>query len=152
MLQDHKNLGAGVVFVLIALYFGISSVTHLKLGTAFQMGPGFFPLCVAVVLGLFGIGLLVQAAAGQVSRVGTVAWRGLAPILVAPVLFGLLVVPFGLAPSMLVTLLVSTAASRFTTWPLAIGVSAGLTAGCVLIFILGLGLPIAILGPVFGGR
>jgi hypothetical protein len=55
------------------------------------MGPGYFPLVLAVVLVLFGALILFNAIkAGKDSpSIGAIAWRGLLFILPAPIFFGL---------------------------------------------------------------
>ena len=151
MFQDRKNIGAGLIFILIALFFGVDSLTNLRLGTASDMGPGFFPLLVAVVLLLLGLAILGQAFAKVPSRLGTIPWRALPPILFAPVAFGLLVRPLGLGPALFLSLVISFAASRKAGWGLALGLSAGLAVFCLLVFVYGLGLPISALGSALGG-
>ena len=56
-----------------------------------RMGPGYFPLVLAIVLVLLGAIVLVQATRVEGEPIGPVAWRGMLFILPAPIFFGLTV-------------------------------------------------------------
>jgi len=152
MFEDHKNLGAGFLFIALALYFGITAIAGLKLGTAAQMGPGYFPMLVSFVLLVLGIAIAAQALRRVPSRLGTIPWRALPSILGAPVIFGLTLRPLGLGPSLLLMLLVTMTASREASITTVVLTSLGLTIGCILVFVVGLGLPLTTFGTLFGGR
>ncbi len=62
---DRKELLAGAVFTAIGLAWA-RQATALRLGTATAMGPGYFPLVVALVL--VGIGLLAVGHSLTVER------------------------------------------------------------------------------------
>ena len=63
---DRTDAAAGVLFILFGLFFGIQSL-GLDLGTAFRMGPGYFPLVLAVVLVIFG-GLILFLSLIHISQ------------------------------------------------------------------------------------
>ncbi len=75
------------------------------------------------------------------------AWRGLILILSAPIIFGLTVRELGLLPGIALVVLISSFASRRVSVRLALALTVGLTAFCVLVFGVGLRLPIPLLGP-----
>ena len=76
-----------------------------------------------------------------------VPWRGLVLILAAPVVFGLTVRGLGLLPAIALVALISSFASRRMRPVLAAAITVVLTAFCVLVFNVGLGLPIRLIGP-----
>ena len=57
---DRTDAAAGILFILFALFFGLQSL-GLELGTAFRMGPGYFPLVLSAVLLGFGLLILFNA-------------------------------------------------------------------------------------------
>lgn len=50
----EKDILGGILLIAISL-FAIGAMQSLPLGTMRQMGPGFFPMAVAGILGLFGV-------------------------------------------------------------------------------------------------
>ena len=60
MTTISRSILAGAVFVALGLIFAIASL-RLDLGTAFRMGPGYFPLVLAGLLTVIGIAVIVIA-------------------------------------------------------------------------------------------
>jgi putative tricarboxylic transport membrane protein len=143
---NTQDIGAGVIFIAIGLLFGAGAL-HLELGTALRMGPGYFPLILAGLLVALGLAIVVKGLGRSAPDRLTVPWRGLVFILAAPVVFGLTVRGLGLAPAIALVALISAFASRRMSVSLAVGLSLGLTVFCVLVFSLGLGLPLRLFGP-----
>jgi putative tricarboxylic transport membrane protein len=56
-----RDLISGLFWLAIAIFFSIEGLTHLKLGTLHQPGPGFFPFWGGVVLGLLSLVLLLNS-------------------------------------------------------------------------------------------
>jgi hypothetical protein len=144
---DVTNVLAGLLFIALGLAFGLSSAFQLEIGTAFRMGPGYAPLALSVVLVLLGAIILLSAFKGAHEAMGPIAWRGLAFILPAPILFGLTVRPLGFVPAVfLAALLASFAAPRMR--PLgALLLALGVTVFATLVFSYALGLPFRRFGP-----
>jgi hypothetical protein len=144
---DLTNVLAGLLFIAFGLAFGLSSAFQLEIGTAFRMGPGYAPLVLSVVLVLLGAIILASAFKGAGEAIGPVAWRGLAFILPAPILFGLTVRPLGFVPAVfLVALLASFAAPRMRPTG-ALALALGVTVFATLVFSYALGLPFRRFGP-----
>jgi hypothetical protein len=143
-----RDILAGAIFIVLGLIFVIGTL-GLERGTAFRMGPGFFPMVLAGLLILIGLSIAVQAAREEAVAIHmhAVPWRGLVLILAAPVLFGLTVRGLGLLPSLLVVAAISSFASRRMRPVLAAAITVVLTLFCVLVFNVGLGLPIRLIGP-----
>jgi hypothetical protein len=145
---DRTDAAAGGLFILFGLFFGIQSL-GLELGTAFRMGPGFFPLVLAAVLILFGALIVLNAvkAGPGAEAPGAIAWRGLMFILPAPIFFGLTVRGLGFIPSIFLTTLIAGLAS-FKMKPLhALGLAVAVTIFSTLVFSYALGLPFRRIGP-----
>ena len=56
---DRTNALCGALFIATGLFFLVQSL-GLEIGTAFRMGPGYFPLVLAIVLIVLGAILLAQ--------------------------------------------------------------------------------------------
>ena len=143
---DRANLACGALFILFALFFGLQSF-GLDLGSARNMGPGYFPLLLSGLLLLFGLVVLVQAARAAGEPVTGFAWRGMVFILLAPVFFGLTVRGLGFVPSLFLTALIAAFASRRMTVGLALVLALVLAAFCTLVFSYALELPFQRFGP-----
>jgi hypothetical protein len=146
MNANSKDLSAGLLFIAIAALFAVGTL-ELGLGTPLRLGPGAFPLLLTGVLALLGLIIVVQAFRHPVAHTMTVPWRGIVLILAAPVLFGLTVRGLGLVASIALIVLLSAYASRRMSLKLAIPITIGLTLFCVLVFNVGLGLPLRLVGP-----
>jgi uncharacterized membrane protein len=149
MSFNVKDIGAGLIFIAIGLLFGLGA-TNLELGTPLRMGPGYFPLILAGLLVALGLAIVVYGLGHSATGPLTVPWRGLVLILPAPVVFGLTVRGLGLAPALALVALISAFASRRMSVSLAVALTVGLTVFCVLVFSLGLGLPLRLFGPWLG--
>jgi hypothetical protein len=138
---------SGLIFVGIGLAFGIAASGY-DIGTAFQMGPGCFPLVLAGFLVVLGLAITARgfAKAEPEPGLGVVPWRGLLLLIGAIVFFGATIRGLGLVPTVFLTLLGAALASTNNTLVRAVVLATGLTLFCVLVFKLGLGLTI----PYFG--
>ena len=141
-----RDIGAGLIFIAIGLLFGLGSI-RLEIGTALRMGPGYFPLVLAGLLVALGLVIVAHGLRHPTTGRLAIPWRGLVLILAAPVVFGLTVRGLGLVPTLMLVVLISAFASQRMSVPLALVLSAALTLFCVLVFSLGLGLPLRLFGP-----
>jgi len=144
---DPTDALAGLVFILFGLLFGVQAL-GLEIGTAFRMGPGYFPLVLSGLLILLGGLIMASAIHGKGnSDIGPLAWRGLLFILPAPVFFGLTVRGLGFVPAIFLTTLIAALASFKMRLPSAVLLAAGVTLFATLVFSYGLGLPFRRFGP-----
>lgn len=147
MQADLKDVAAGLLLLAAALFFGLIGFGQLPLGTSFRMGPGYFPVLLSGLLGVMGLVIAGRAiGAGAAASTERIPWRGIVLTSGATIGFALLVPRYGLVPALAVAILLSAFASRRMTLPLALALTAGLTAFCVLLFRYGLGVPIPLLG------
>ncbi len=141
-----RDLAAGAIFIVIGALF-VLGTRDLEFGTALKMGPGFFPLLLAIVLILLGLAIAATSFLVASEPFGAVSVRGVVLILLAPVVFGLTVRGLGLAPAIAIATLIASFASSRVSVPMALALTLGLTAFCVAVFHYGLGLPLRLIGP-----
>ncbi len=150
-IRSPRDFWAGALYVA----FGAAAVLigrDYPLGSGARMGPGYFPAMLGWLLVGIGAAALLRAFLRGGEPIGAIAWRPLALVVGATVLFGLLLRPLGAAPALAVLLGVSALASRHSRADARTLLAfAGLVAFCVLVFIKGLGVPMPILGSLFGG-
>jgi hypothetical protein len=143
---DRTNALCGAVFIGAGLFFTTQAL-GLKLGTAYRMGPGYFPLVLAGLLVLLGIVILAQSFRKEGEPIGPLAWRGMLFILPAPVIFGLTVRGLGFVPALFITAFIACFASHRMTLLGALILSTSVTVFSVAVFSYALGLPFERFGP-----
>lgn len=143
---DTTNALCGGILTAVGLFFIWQSLS-LELGTAFRMGPGYFPLLLSCVLTLLGAVILVQSARVQGEPMGAIAIRGMFLILPAPIFFGLTVRGLGFVPAIFFTALIACFASHRMRPHWALAISLALTVFSVVVFSYGLNLPFERFGP-----
>lgn len=120
------------------------------MGSAGRMGPGYFPTVLGGLLALLGLVALVRSFFTEGEPLGKFAVKESLLILVAVVLFGLLLRGAGLLVSVVVLVMVSAYASEKFEWKSSVLLAIGGAIFCALVFVLGLGVPMPILGTWFG--
>lgn len=142
-----KDILSGLIFVAFGIAFGYAASGY-ELGTAFRMGPGYFPLVLAGALVLLGAAVVFKGvtAAASDGPIGVVPWRGAILVLGALVFFGATVRGLGLVPAIFGAAFLSAFASRQNGPVSAAAIAASLTVACVVIFHYGLGVSV----PLFG--
>jgi len=150
LIRGPKDFWTGVIYVLFGgLAFWIAR--DYGFGTASRMGPGYFPTILGAILVLIGLISLVRSFIVPGEPLGKFALKAGVLILVSTVLFGFLVNRAGLVIALLALVLVSAAASekfRFE-WKAVLGLIV-LSAFCALGFVMGLGVPMPLIGTWFG--
>lgn len=146
MQANRKDLGAAAIFVLIAAFFAVDALRHLRIGTAVNMGPGYFPLLLAGVLLLLAGLIALRGFRTSPAPFGVWPWRGVLLILGAPVVFCFTIRGLGLLPTTFLTALLSAFASTQIRTHVAVALSGGIALFCCLVFVWGINMPI----PVFG--
>ena len=151
MRVNYKDLATGLIFIAIAAFFAQSAIRGLPMGTAMQMGPGYYPLLLSGLLLAISIAIIVRGFTVEATPFGNWPWRGVFLVLLAPIVFGLTISGAGLAVSIFAVSFLTAMASTRMTWFMAAWLSAALSIFCIAIFVWGLGLPIPIRGPWLGG-
>ena len=143
---NSRDVAAGA-FLLLFAAFVLWSTWDLPIGQGVRLGPGFMPVVLSGLIGLFGLGIM---AAGIVRAAGDSApWsfslRGLVCVLGSIAVFGLLVERAGLAVAAPALLLVAGFAfGRPKALETTVFV-VGLTVVSIVLFVYALGLTM----PVF---
>jgi hypothetical protein len=146
---DLTDALAGGFFVFAGLAFGWISL-GLDLGTAFRMGPGYFPLVLSGLLILLGLVVLAGAARSANGEIGAIAWRGMLFLLPAPVLFALTIRGLGFVPALFCATMLAGYASPKMRFLEILALAAAVTLFATAVFSYGLGLPFRRFGPWLG--
>ncbi|MEI7514889.1 MAG: tripartite tricarboxylate transporter TctB family protein [Betaproteobacteria bacterium] len=90
-IKSQKDFFSGLLFMAAGVTFAWLASGY-TIGHGAQMGPGYFPLVLGLLLALLGTvvvfkALVVETVDGQ--RVGPLAWRPVAAIVSANVVFGI---------------------------------------------------------------
>lgn len=139
-IRNPKDFLSGAMFVAfggLGLWLG----RPYAVGTAFQMGPGYFPMILSI--GLIGVGLIVVmralVLAGEAPERASL--RPLAVVLGSVAAFGLLIQSAGLIVAVVATVLLSGLASlESRRWEL-VALAVGTAAFCTALFVYGLEQP-----------
>lgn len=150
LIRHPKDFWTGIIFLFVGLAAVIIGRDY-TMGTAGRMGPAYFPTILGALLALIGVAAVVRSFFRVGEPVGKLAIKETILILSAVVLFGFLVRGGGLVIAVCAVVMISGYASAKFKWRTAIPLAIGLALAAVLIFIKLLGLPIAIIGPWFGG-
>ncbi|WP_029004641.1 tripartite tricarboxylate transporter TctB family protein [Azorhizobium doebereinerae] len=149
-VRNPKDVISGLLFIALAVLFAWQS-RELTIGTAMRMGPGYFPLLLSGLLGLFGLIVLVNGLRTPGEAPSGIVWRALILLTLSTLLFGFAMKPLGFLPALGASVFLSTLASRKFHLMTALIITAVMCVFCWAVFILGLGLPLPLLGPWLGG-
>jgi len=147
-IKNPQDFWTGLAYIV----FGSSAVFIARdygMGTAFKMGPAYFPAVLGGLLILVGLTSLVRSFLKPGDPVGAFTLKGLALVLGSTLLFGFVVRGAGLAVAVPLVVIVSASASTRFRWAPSLLLAAGLAAFCSIVFLKGLGVPLPILGPWF---
>lgn len=144
-IRDPRNFGCALLFVGLAALLGYNAL-QLTIGRASEMGPGYFPLALAIVLGVLGLALAAQSLRVAGPRLARFEWRGFVLVTLALVAFAATITRLGFVPAVLATTVLATAASRVIRLRTAIVLAVVLLAFCWTVFVVGLGLPVRLFG------
>jgi hypothetical protein len=117
-------------------------------GSALRMGPGYFPTVLGGLVVIGGIATLIDGLIKQPAVTRTWSVRALIILPAAAWVFGELMEAAGFVPAIFVLSVMSALASPEFRWKEQTVLAVGLTIGCVLLFIYGIGLPY----PLFSGH
>lgn len=149
-IRSIKDLLAGLLYI----FFGASAILIARdynMGTAFKMGPAYFPTVLSTLLIAVGAISVLRAFVFPGTPIGAISIKGLLLVTASIVVFGLLVRGAGVAIALPALLFISAAASTKFRWQTTLMIAAGLTLFCVLVFLKGLGIPLPVIGPWFVG-
>lgn len=145
-IRNPQDFWSGMFFIslgVLAIY-----LSHdYPMGSAFEMGPGYFPTWLGGLMIGFGviIGALSFKLQGEAHQgLGLREW-GFRPWLVLPITLAiyamLMEAEFGFVPSLMVLIVGCALAHKDVHWSETLLLGIFVTAGAVAIFVYGLGLP-----------
>jgi hypothetical protein len=116
-IRNQKDFWAGVMFVAFGIFFA-GFGTKYRFGTAAEMGPGYFPTVLGIIMLLLGLIISVGALSPRATedKVNRFDWPIVLFIIGPILLFGLLLQPLGLVASLFVLVMVSSYASHEFHW------------------------------------
>lgn len=107
--------GLGALFLFLAAGVTFAEVAGLRLGTAAQMGPGYFPAILGGLFICFGVVLLIEGWNKPEQRLDTGPIRPVLYLLGSIVLFGVIYPYLGGAVAIAILLVVSALAQSDRT-------------------------------------
>ncbi|MFZ9841878.1 MAG: tripartite tricarboxylate transporter TctB family protein [Burkholderiaceae bacterium] len=145
-LTNRRDLYAGLLFLVLGVGFLIYAQDY-SLGNSRRMGPAFFPTLLAIIQIVMALLVLVLAFARQNADEEPMAatdFKGMGLILASVLVFAqaLPIVGFAVATPILVVL--SAMASPESTWKERIWLAIILTISCILVFKVGLEMPLKV--------
>lgn len=150
LIKGPKDFWTGVMY---AGFGGIAFVISrgYPMGTAGRMGPGYFPTVLSCLLMGFGVLALLRGLRKNGPGLGGFAWKPALIVLASTSLFGFLLQGAGILIALLVLIFGSATASvKFRFEWKATFLAVALVVFCALVFVIGLGLPMSLLGTWFG--
>ena len=147
-LRDKRNFLAGLLLVAFGLGALLIARTY-KMGTAFRMGSGYFPVMLSSLLIVIGMIVAALAFRSGEAKLPKVAWRQLIMVSAAVALFGLIIKGTGLLLATFAMVIVSRLARPGYSWMETIVLGVALSVVCSAIFYFGLRIQMPLL-PAWG--
>jgi putative tricarboxylic transport membrane protein len=110
-VRASKGVLAGLIFIGLALLFGASALS-LSMGTAARMGPGYFPMLLAITLALLGVLVVVEGLFSGADVPGRTNLRSVVLVAGSVVVFALSFESLGLVPAVALTSFLLSIADR----------------------------------------
>jgi hypothetical protein len=144
-----REFYAGGLMILIGLGAALEGQKY-NVGNMWQMGPGFFPVALGVLLVLAGIaiagtGFSGGSGEGEAALPAKPEWRGWLCIIAGPLLFILFGKYAGLGPATFACVFVSAMGDRSSTWKSAFALALAITVFGIGLFAFVLKVPFPIL-------
>lgn len=144
-VKNPKDFYTGV-FLLCVVAVYVLGLFDTRIGSLSRPGPGYFPFILTSLLFIFALVILVNGFRTKGEPIGAIPWRGVFLVTLPVIFFGATIKTLGFVPSLAITVLLTCMASSQWTWMSALITSAVLVFFSWLIFIWGLGLPVALCG------
>lgn len=142
--RDYRDIIGGLLLVATGLFIAFYSSAHYDFGTVFEMGPGMFPTALGYLLAGLGVLVTIPALFRTGSTV-TIEWRSLAAVLASVLVFVLTIDRFGLVVAVVLLTIVGALADNKLGVVATIVLAAALSLIAVLIFKVGLGVPVSVI-------
>ena len=134
---QNRDVLAGLVFMVFGVLAFVISRNYAS-GSLLDMGPGYFPRILSVLLSLLGALILLRGVKSKLREGVSWAFLPLGILSLSMVLFGFLVERVGLVPSLAVLVLVSAAAGCEFKFREVVLLAAVVCLFAVVVFVWGL--------------
>jgi hypothetical protein len=148
-LLGNRDFLAGVLFIALGCAGFIVALSY-PFGSLQEMGPGFFPRVLGLVLVVFGLITAVKGLRSGNPVQGPWGWAALLKLCFALVAFGWLMEHAGLLPALVTLIVVSAWAGKEFRLTDVLVLTLVLCVMALAIFVWGLGLPYSLFA--FGGQ
>lgn len=148
LIKHPKDFYSGLMYAAIGAG-AIVVARGYNMGSSVRMGPGYFPTILGGLLVLVGVISMIRAFTHEGERIKAFYWKEIVLVLGSVVLFGVLVRGAGLVPSLILLVVTSAWASDKFKIKTALLLAILTSVFSALVFVKGLGLPFAIIGPWF---
>ncbi len=142
-IRNQRDFFSGLLFMAIGLCFASMSWSY-KLGTAREIGPGYFPFVLGSLLAVLGLVVSVRSISTRTAVVsmGEWQWRPISLISLSILIFALALPRLGLMASIaLMTVISAVASEEKRTFKEMLILAVALMAFAYLVFVKGLRLP-----------
>ena len=139
-LLNNRDVLAGLLFMAIGAG-GFFVALAYPFGAIAEMGPGFFPRVLGVILVGFGLVTLSRGLRSGEPVKGAGGWRPLLMLSLSLIAFGWLMERAGLVPALVVLVVTSAWAGKEFRWGEVAILTVVLCLMALAIFVWGLGLP-----------
>lgn len=114
MIKSPRDFYTGILFTAIGLFFGVSC-RDLEIGTPANMGPGFLPLAISVILTVIGLLQIFRSVKANGEK-ADFHFRDPFIVVAMIVIFGLMIEKAGALVSLFVLMLASAYLHKNFNW------------------------------------
>ena len=132
-----------MMFIVVGAMFSGIAFTY-KLGTTTQMGAGYFPFWLGILLAVLGAWVATSGVRSEGPALERFYWWPVVTVLVSVCIFGVLLKVLGLLVAGVVLVIGASFGSHEFKWHEVLLLAVGLAVFCVLLFVAGLKLPIPV--------
>ena len=144
MSKLNQDVLSGVLFVVVGIA-GLWLGKDLAMGTAFRMGPGYFPMVLCGALVFLGLIITIKGIIANGEMPGHLHWRPLLLVTLSVLAFAGLIETAGLLPASIAVVLISAFGGPEFRWLEGIVLAIVLSLGAVGLFIYALNMTIPII-------
>lgn len=149
-INNEQDFGAGLFYLVVGAFFLYYGIDY-RMGEAARMGPGYFPVWLAIIMMFIGLALCIRAmwTGGKPAQIEARDYKVMALITAGVCAFGFLLNILGLYLSIVALVFIVSLASHEFTWRGMIGTAIFLVVLCWAIFIWGINLQFQLWPPIF---
>ena len=140
-IKSPKDFWAGLMFIVVGLFFLVWAVAYYQMGTAVRMGPAYFPALLGGLMAALGLIVLLGSFAISGPPIPKFQFRPLILISAACVVYGYLMKPAGLLVATAALVFISAYGGHEFKWKEVSILYLVLVIFSVLVFVKGLTLP-----------